>query len=282
MFTTQNIIWDNSTDANFRGWVSLIHNQILAMGLTVAPDTGQLDPTTVTRPLAGFTIQGYRMYRFADALQGAAPVTVKLRFGSAGSAASPTVHIQVGKATDGAGTFVGAEKSSVLTLDGISGGAGTLHLCILSGDVSRVCVVMGNDADIGIWFVVERSRDNAGAESTEGILLMAGTRGANNAEQQFVPMVGPPPPLEPMIQAICSGNASSAFGLLLGVGVPIPLAGSPKNYGVAAIIYCSGDFATNLQIAVMLYGVARNYYTVGGFFSSLNGVSTSRLAILYQ
>lgn len=283
---TQNVIADNSTDANFRAWVTAIHTQMLAMGLLATADTGQVDHTTVTRPTVAQTVMGYKMYRFDDVHQAAAPVLVKVEFGSAGVATYPSIWVTAGRATDGAGNFTGSERSTRRQLVGISGGAAAVHLCIFSGANNRIAVVMWNSADVGFWFVIERSKDGAGADSTEGIIIMMGERGGGanfpGAWQQFVPMSGGPPTLETRIAAITSSLSSGAFGLSIGVGVPIPLAGGPKNYGICLLMYASGDFAANTIIAVSLYSTARNYYTVGNFFPAHNGIQTSRIAILYQ
>ena len=283
----QAVIADNSTDANFRAWITAIHTQIQAMGLVNTADTGQVDHTTVTRPLTTNTPMGYKMYRFNDALQATAPIFVKIEFGSGGVQSYPSVWVTVGKATDGAGNFVGSEKSTRIQNDVISSGAAATFNCVFSGAANRFGCLMWNDASSSaLWFMIERSKDGLGVDTNEGIIIAQGHRGgtasAPAAWQQFVPMSGGPPALETRIQAITATGSSAAFGLTVGIGVPIPLAGAAKNPGVGLLMYNSGDFAADITVSVAMYGTARTYYTAGGNLPFHNQVSAGRIMILYQ
>lgn len=101
---------DHSDDAGFRAWGSEIKAQLTAIGLTHTADTGQIDWTTVLNPVAGSA--GYEIWRFNDALQGAAPIFIRLDYGTS-SAGVPGLWAQIGVATDGAGNFVGISSSAL-------------------------------------------------------------------------------------------------------------------------------------------------------------------------
>ncbi len=98
-------ILESTTDAQFRSWGLAFHNSLIAVGITNTADSGQIDFATVTIPGAG-TSAGYKIYRFNDALQASAPIFFRIDYGiDASGAAVPQMWVQVGIATDGAGTL---------------------------------------------------------------------------------------------------------------------------------------------------------------------------------
>lgn len=101
---------DHTSDAGFRAWGLEINSQLTAIGLTQTGDTGQIDWTTVLNPPAGSA--GYEIWRFNDALQGAAPIFIRIDYGTA-SADVPGLWAQIGIATDGAGNFVGLSSTAL-------------------------------------------------------------------------------------------------------------------------------------------------------------------------
>jgi hypothetical protein len=105
---SRNIVYLQTTDAEFRTWVAAIIDQLTDIGLTQTSDTGQIDTATVAKPAGVATIQGYAVFRFNDSLQGTAPIYLKFEFGSgAASAALPIMWLTTGSGTDGAGTITG-------------------------------------------------------------------------------------------------------------------------------------------------------------------------------
>lgn len=100
-------ILESTTDAQFRSWGLAFHNSLIAVGLTNTADTGQIDFTTVLIPAPGAS-GGYKIYRFNDALQASAPIFIRIDYGiDASGAAVPQMWVQIGTATDGAGTLTG-------------------------------------------------------------------------------------------------------------------------------------------------------------------------------
>src|SRR4051812_25718504 len=92
-------------DATFRTWAQGIHAQIVATGaLTQTADTGQVNLTTATRPLAN-AFAGYEIFAFNDALQATAPLYLKVEYGVGATQDRPSLRVSAGSSTNGAGTF---------------------------------------------------------------------------------------------------------------------------------------------------------------------------------
>ena len=101
---------DHTTTAGFRVWGSEFHAQLVAVGLTLTSDTGQINWTTITIPAIN-TSAGYEIWRFNDTLQATTPVFLKIEFGTAGVATQPAVWITVGNGSNGSGTLTGLTSS---------------------------------------------------------------------------------------------------------------------------------------------------------------------------
>jgi hypothetical protein len=80
---------------------------LVSAGFTQASDTGQTNPATITAPAGATASQGYEIWRFADTHQAAAPIFIKIEYGSGGAATRPAIYVTVGTSTDGAGTITG-------------------------------------------------------------------------------------------------------------------------------------------------------------------------------
>src|SRR5262245_52043536 len=108
MTATTTLILANDTDAHFRAWPQWIHDKLSAAGWVQTSDTGQIDLTTVVKPAAVSTSQGYEIWRMADSLQATFPVFMKLEYGSgASSANNPQIWITLGTGSNGSGTLTG-------------------------------------------------------------------------------------------------------------------------------------------------------------------------------
>lgn len=99
-------VLDHTSDAGFRAWGAEFHGQLLACGLTLTADTGQINWTTVVRPAVNVQA-GYEVWRFNDTLQSTTPVYLIFSFGTANAVANPKIWVTVCGATNGAGVAVG-------------------------------------------------------------------------------------------------------------------------------------------------------------------------------
>lgn len=118
-----------NNDANFQAACQAFEAAFLASGfLEVAPDTGQLNLVTVTRPALG-VFAGYRIYRAKDSQAATHPLYLKIEFGAgAGSVTRFTIRRTVGLLSNGAGTLSGQVSSLQTALNPTSeaGGMATL------------------------------------------------------------------------------------------------------------------------------------------------------------
>ena len=104
---------DHSTDAGFRVWGTEFHAQLLAIGLTLTSDTGQINWTTVVRPALNGTA-GYEIWRFNDTLQGTTPIFIKFEFGTSSTINYPSIWISIGNGSNGSGTLTGLTSNKTI------------------------------------------------------------------------------------------------------------------------------------------------------------------------
>ena len=116
------------TNAQFQAWALQVHTAILATGLVQTADTGQIVFSTVSVPVATNTKAGYAMYAFNDSNQGSYPCYIRVDFGTASSLGYPSMWIQIGTSTNGAGVIGTIQSPTIQTqeigvsyISGISG-----------------------------------------------------------------------------------------------------------------------------------------------------------------
>ena len=165
-------VLDHSTDAAFRAWGKQLSDAIGAC-LTKTADTGQVDWTTVTKPASNVYV--YEVYRFNDALQATAPVFLRVEYGTASS--NPIVRITVGSATDGAGNLRGMTTAVMpsISTGNLSANPATTWVCYKDGAFTLAWGMNTGPTNqpAGLW-VVERSRDSAGASTGDGLFCIYG------------------------------------------------------------------------------------------------------------
>lgn len=294
------IMADQDTTANFRSGGSAFAGQLSAMGLVQTSDTGQINWTTVNRNTTGDGLAGYEIWKFNDTLQATVPVFIRVEYRcGSGSTNRWQVWISVGFATDGAGNLTGTQKTTSTRCQ--SSSDATLYgsaTCLFSGSTNRIAAaawpgVAGST--ISMFFLVERSKDNNGADTGDGvhIFLACGGTGVTHVKSwQYLPFTGGVPTAEPQATAILTNNSSSVFGTTIHMGVPIPIAGSMMNPGIGFLVYTTADYARDTTVSQTIYGASHTYYTLGpnwqfvagcGGFATLsaNGVN-SRIAFLYE
>lgn len=169
-------------DASFRTWAQGIEAQILAVGLALASDTGQLDLTTATRPATVTTFAGFKMYRFNDSLQATKPFFLKVEYGVGGATDRPALRVSCGTVTNGAGTFTGTYLvTTTNVLAGASKSAGNTLESFCSGSSARVLLAHNVDpanGTYGFGFIAERTVDPDGTPNGDGVFFWAFTGGA--------------------------------------------------------------------------------------------------------
>lgn len=126
-----------TTDAKFRTWGAAVKALLAAGGLVQTADTGQIDWTTVTKPIAVTTTAGYEIWRFNDTLQSTTPIFIKISYGSQSVASGNGpgfTGVMVGTGSNGTGTITGLQTtvgtSPGYGIVGTNGPTNTAHTMI--------------------------------------------------------------------------------------------------------------------------------------------------------
>lgn len=167
----------HTNDTDFRAWGSELSAKLAAAGLVKTADTGQINWSTVTRPSTN-TAGGYEIWRFDDALQGTAPIIIKIEYGTGSNAAYPQIWATVGTGSNGAGTLTGTVSARDAVVSNYASGASNYpsYLCVTSGHFGLAWKVgaMSSNSGAGLFAVV-RTHDAAGEPTATGALVYWGT-----------------------------------------------------------------------------------------------------------
>ncbi len=167
-----------TSDAEFRIWAQMIHDALVTTCTWVnTADTGQVDLSTMTVSAGANVKVGYKIYRMADALQATTPIYMKVYYGS-GATNIPAIHVSFGTGTNGAGTLTGTTVAEFIvgpqtapTAGSPDGSGNYNHL--FSGSTSSFGMITSDNA-VGTsqaYFFVERTKDTAGEDTTDGIIF---------------------------------------------------------------------------------------------------------------
>lgn len=175
-----------STDAKFRTWGSTCSAALASAGLVQTSDTGQINWTTVTKPVAANTKAGYEIWRFNDSLQATKPIYIRFDYGSSGVASgnAPATWITVGTGSNGSGTITGP---SIPVIQGYNiAAAPTAVGCTYQFTHSTsngyllanfgMNLAAGNAASAG-YYILERTKNSSGTVTGNGVGLTMFTSG---------------------------------------------------------------------------------------------------------
>lgn len=262
-----------TTDAKFRSWGSAVSAAIVASGLTVTGDTGQINWTTVTKPVATNTKAGYEVYRFNDTLQSTKPIFFRIDYGSSNVASgnSPGTWLTVGTGSDGAGNITGV---GMVVTQGFSGaGAVNNATCTVGAAYSTTagaCTIIAGLAVStnnphyagGLWCVA-RTCDSSGNPTGDGVVTYNHTDKANPAIRcaSFSPAVAQ------ASRNVGSGSISPAASISTGSVVQLykNYALIPAPYGtLGAVSYYTADItALSTFSAAPFTGTSHTYLALG-------------------
>jgi len=259
------LVPNNSTDAQFRAWINEIHNSLIAFGWLQTADTGQINFTTVGRPTAGSTYQGYAIYQMNDALQSACAVFIRLDFGTNANTDTPGMKFQICiGGTNGAGTLTG-NVSAVLVLGCDTVVAGTAFNGRTAGTSSSFRMSMwphSASAARGWSLVIERDLNTAGVEQSTGVSwAYINHAGGSTAVfgSQFLETAGGTGTLTTVLYAMVHSLATQSGGGNVGVGPVRTQLGPFRNPMKGLLIYAKGDFADQTTNPVSIYGSTHTY-----------------------
>lgn len=269
----------NATDAQFRAWGSALSAALATVGMVKVATAGQIDWSTVAAPTTNKTIQGFEIWRFNDDLQATHPIYVKLEYGSSfWSTAAPGLAVTIGKGASGAditdvlvaqtyvsdGTTTATQASSSTPMEHI--------VATCSGGACLVIVMCAADASVygSPVVIIERSRDNAGAATGDGLVFACSMGNATSATQSLPPnpfvavaynsMIqnrGPVPAVLPYTIAgsALAVNSSLATGVIAPVLPWVAFApGLAPWQPIAALTYAPGDAVGGSVITARLLG----------------------------
>lgn len=274
----------SNNDADFRRLVLEYSALLAAAGLVKTGDTGQIDASTVTRPVAANVRAGYEIWRFNDPLQASAPIYLKVSYGvGTGSLTNTKVWVALGQGSDGAGNLTGILSSDIAN-DGSDFGA------VLGGSISYACHADGffgvvnrqgghNSTAACSWgsFAVCRSCDSNGYPTTEGVFIIFGGQSGIAQAINFDPVIG-----------VLGAASTQVFQLPLGIGVAVageipmyplwmPLPHLVPVFGMLA--YPNGLVLGNGVITIAMVGSRERTYLVPrkGFSGTANAVGFGML-----
>lgn len=289
-----NVPYYCDTNTLIRAYCAEIKTGMLAMNWLQTTDTGQLDPTTVVVATALDQDLGYLMFKMNDTLQATNPVFLKLTIGAIATASvnSPIspgqsyyvtrIKVQIGTATNGAGTFTGFKISQERRMtvyittasptNGTPTAVTTADLHLWCGDTNRVLMARGMNGSAltdgtdpfggtppavntsfrcQSFFSVERSKDSAGVDTNDGIIFFAaGNIGENTTAyfHEYIPFNRPIPQHRHKIYwpCFCLGDSSYVTALNYNQLTAFPMypfeGGAMKNPGMNQLGYWINDF----------------------------------------
>lgn len=183
---------DQTSDAAFRTWIAEIITMFFTtLGLTQTSDTGQINTSTVTRPVVVNTAAGYVVGRFNDTAQSTSPIFFKLEFGTGSvQPTNPALWITVGTNSNGSGTITGTTMArTAMGSFGVLPSTTTAFVTrgcynAAAGFLGFIWKIGGISASTGqavSGFFLFRSSDNTGTVTTDSVHLLASSGSATSS-----------------------------------------------------------------------------------------------------
>jgi hypothetical protein len=276
-----------TTNAEFQSWGSWISNAIANTGLTKATDSNQINWATVSAPVGTYTMQGYEIWGFSDALQSTAPVWMKLQYGSYSGNTIPALQWALGSGyyTGDGGLIQGSitgfplrdynlvNNFMMLAQAGLFAN-NTLVSYVAGGSNWLILALGARGTGSGINYAqflsLERTVDANGTPTGDGVMATWRAAGASPATGQAVwsPIIG---------QIGQTTTAGDGYGVLhpeRGGGVsgsntavyPIfhDWGGGPfLNPGLNLLAYMGTEFTAGTSNTFTYYGASHTYMPLG-------------------
>ena len=258
----------------FEAWALQVHTAILATGLVQTADTGQIVFSTAVYPGVANTKAGYAMYAFNDPNQGSYPCFIRVDFGTATAATYPSLWVQVGTSTNGAGVIGGIQTSQIQTqetgagyISGISGSSSRLTMALSYNNgtpayddflsIERIQTVSGTDSTTGLVFTWVKSYAGSNTYISNGqqVLYFTGTQPvANYSATSGIPTIFAN--TSNTSTTWTNGGNNSYVGLIYPVGqiVHYPIQGFMVNY--------PGDISPFSVVTIPIYGTTHSWISI--------------------
>lgn len=258
------ILYDSSSDANFRSWGSAF-NAIVTVGgfWAQTADTGQINWTTVLHPAGANTFQGFEIYKSQDSLSTTFPIFMRIDYGAgSGTPLNAAIKITFGTGTNGAGTLTG-NVSSIMTISSATAGQGATPISVFSsGGGSRFAMLLwdGPFSNIESLVAIERSLDASGAYTSGYFTYLIIGPGVSFAQQSILnPASGSTFTSLTGAFTIFMGGTSAASGSNATWFPIFPFVGFADNNLTVLGFMKSGDAVEGSNLTITIYGTAHNY-----------------------
>lgn len=308
--------WSNATNAQFREWGKAISDGIAAVGLTKVTATGTVDWATAATVSAANAVGGWEIWAFNDALAATHPLLVKIEYGAT-SAGMPGIWVTLAKTASADGTLgsILAPRRAAAPNGGFSftpSEGANIEPIYISSDGSSLCVAVRSattgTTSVGMHapaFVIDRSRDSAGAPTAAGGVILTEGSGdasalssAGNAPASMHAWtysgdytMGDVPAVSPMY-VNSSGIIGPTTSLANGDKAPVfPFIVCVPNHApwqvLAAVAVMAGD-AANGPFTANVLGAVRDYRSIlvgrahSRWMASSNGAGQTGLCILWE
>jgi hypothetical protein len=164
-----------TTDAEYQEWCTWVSGELTTKGWTKTSDTGQINTSTVTVPASTYAEQGYEIRTSPTSSH--TTMYIKVWYRSGANAAIPTISIQVGTGSDGAGTLTGTVGSVKPLLTGGFNTGGTSPYTAnmgIHGDADSLWIhyIDGINPVYSSLVGLERTTNGSGASTDDGVLTM--------------------------------------------------------------------------------------------------------------
>lgn len=262
----------SNTNAEFRAWGSAISAAIANCGLVKLPDANvgaQINWSTVSRPTANQTSQGYEIWRYDDSMQATTPVYFKLEYGSGSTAQTPAMWVTWGSGANGSGNVTG-NTTTRQQLAGTAGG--TARNTYISGDNNRLIISFcaGGTASEHILIAQERLLNSNGTVNADGIFVAMWGSTSTKYQVVWTPTLGNVTAWEgtygtltPTIDTLTGqyggqpGNHLSTYPVFGNIGaVWYP----PQT---CLMTYFANDYTTGVSVPIPLYGSNIEFLPLG-------------------
>ena len=264
-----------ASNVEIQAWATFMDTCIqTTAGWYYVSQSGDANPTTISFTGSISTPVGFRCYKMTDTLGGAtssvgaAPIYLKLEWGSGTTATFPAIWVTAGTSLNGSGTVGGTLVNRITIFGGaasatgytsyFSGNTNYLVFAMWAGDT--VNTVSAANATHMIHFFLERTKDNNGNDTSSGVYFGCSGGSSPNQYSNYASLVtNSIPTVEAYMRAALNNtNSTMNMGATGGVAVPIFFSPAPQNPGLSVFGGWAADNALYSQIPVTIYGTQHN------------------------
>lgn len=282
----------NDTNAHFEAWGSAFATGVQNAGFSKTADTGQINWATVAAPLAANTKQGYEIYSFADTLSATKPLFFRIDYGSGTATNTPAIWLTVGTGSDGAGTITntGGTVYGPTQTQATGSTAGTAYAGYYSGlnatTRGRLMIAMFQGTAITssstypFFLMIERSKDNTGADTGAGAIIML-LNTTPTASWAFFKAGVAQPTIETKIGALFPvANVTMISGSTVGISSPVSFNPAPQQSGITFLVGYATDYTAYDSWTFPLYGTTYTWLVMKFPAATFVGTAATNCVII--